>query len=336
MKLIINKIFNYIKKIVFSINIISTIFLISSFIGGYYLIQETLINLHVTSGMGFIQNYAALNSLKSSKNKYRFISSGHMTTVPLFYDLDTFDGYITCCPFRRNYFIGYGIYDPPVNKLHMHTHFFYDFPKNIDINMFKMANVRYVISSESINNSNMKLIYYSKGIYAEDIQYLFKAILNTFFKHLRLVNPIYLYELEDVWPRIFVAKKLRISTYSFLEEEFYEQLKTLSKGEILISKEDIPNKSYTTNAHMKVLDYELNQNGGTINIVGNETKGGIIVFNQVSTPQWKASCYNEKLEIIPANAIMMAMIVPKNCKQIDLEYNLSKNQLNKKGALNGK
>lgn len=303
-------------------NSIAFVCMLLSLFGGYYLIETTLLELHVTSGLGATKLYDGLKRLQHTKDTFRFVSIGYMPTIPLFYGLDTFDGFIHNSAYRRNYFIAYAIYDPAVDKLHTHTHFFFS-PDALDFNMFKMANIGYIFSDNPISNHNFTLIEQSNPIYINDIDYPLKNYISSKFKDLRLVNPSYIYSLEGVWPRIFTAKSIKNSSYSLRDKRFYKELKKLSIGELLVAKEDISENTANQISIKPLLitSYTLNEKGAEINLTSQTA--GVIVFNQVFTPFWSASCDTggKKMTVFPVNGIMMATQVPKGCNKVLFEYN---------------
>lgn len=287
-------------------------------VGAYQLMTATFREMAATGGFGIMSSYSNLVELKESRNHYRFISTGGISAaIPLFYNLDTFDGMVHNYPFRRSYFVAYGVYSPSIDRLHTHRHAFYTFPKGLDVAMFKMANVGYVVSDKPMNISDLKLISSSSAIYSSEIHYLLKSIIN---KSRRLVPSLYVYQLKGVvWPRIFVASSVQWSGYSFQDKNFYQQLKKIPYQTILVAKEDaVANKLvFKSNKSLKIKKYELGEK--TVNI-SLEGEGGVVVFNQVITPGWKAFCATKELAIVPANGIMMAVLAPKSCKELIFEY----------------
>lgn len=299
-------------------NTIAVFFIILAFFGGYYLIETTLIETHHSSGLGAAQHYHVLKKLKYTKDKFRFVSIGYMSAIPLFYGLDTFDGFLHNSPYRRNYFIAYAIYDPPIDKLHTHTQLFFSLD-GLDFNMLKMANVGYIFSENLFVKDGFTLVDQSKPVYINDIAYPLKAYISSKFDDLRLVNSGYIYSLEQVWPRIFSAKSIKHSLYSFRDKRFYKELKKLSFAELLVAKEDINQTivNSTVISPIFIKNYILNEKGAEIDII---SKGGILVFNQVVTPFWSASCEGKKLTVFPVNGIMMAVYVPSGCQKVFFEY----------------
>jgi hypothetical protein len=301
---------------------IMAIFLLScSVLACYQLIRITMINFNHDGGMAVLNHYTSLSKLKDKSRGYRFVSTGKIRgVVPLFYNLDTFDGMVHNFPERRSYFVAYGLYNTQKRQLHTHRHFFYHLPDKIDLNMLAFANVKYLISDHSIKNTLLKQANYQSSLLLNQQNDYISNIFSQYVYNPTLLNSIYIYEIDKkIWPRLFITTSLTKSQYNYQDKRFYQQLKRQSFKSILIAKNDIEKLTSASSgeSNLKIRDYKLTENGVLINL---STDKGILVFNQVYTPFWHAYCQKKKLSIIPVNAIMMAVEKPKGCKNLELKY----------------
>ena len=312
-------IIRFLKKITF------VLLSLSILVSANVLARLTLDRMSSDGSLASLSDYDVFKRFQKSKNKYRFVSTDFKVpgVLPIFYNLDTFDGMVTNFPYRRNYFIAYSVYDPSKDYLHTHRHFFTSIPNNIDINMLKMANVKYVISSTRITHSELEEVAYFSGMKLNDTNYLLKSLLEKKFEDINALNPIFIYELKNVWPRVFGASTVATNNYSFKEHQFYIYLKKIQRYQILIAKEDSNGiDARWFNNELKIKDFSIFQNSIVVNI----SKGnGVLVFNQVYTKYWEAYCADKKLQIIPANGVMMSAYIPEGCKTVLLQYTLNPN-----------
>ena len=294
------------------------------------ILDYTLINFSADGGLGVVKNYKSLQKLQHSRDNYRFISSGAIRgVIPIFYGLDTFDGGLAVFSFRRSYFLAYAAYDPPRETLHTHRHFFYSFPNGFDTNIMRMANVGYVLSKQEVEHSQMTLLDSSAGLLANEIDYPLKRFLSQYFKHalqpyfqeLSLVPSLFIHELKNPWPRVFAAQKVTLSPDSFRTKQYYQELKQVQRGEILVAQEDHPRKraDWDGTQALSVIDYQLHESGAVVQVAGT----GSVVFNQVFTPSWTAECDGKAVELLPVNGIMMAARVPPGCTSVHFHYRMS-------------
>lgn len=283
--------------------------------GAKELCAETLAYLSETSGCGAISHLETLEKLADTQGKFRVLSAGRVGSLPLFYGLDTFDGMLMNFPFRRNYFIAFALSDPPVEHLHTHRHFFYDFPHGIDLRMLRLVNVRYVVADHEIVDARLKLLSQAGPVWANDRGYAFKQLLHASFSNLRLVSPLYIYDFGNVSPRVYAIERLRASAHSFSDQDFYRELKAITDTEALIAKEDqgAAIRDWSGPGRLSILSYSMDTRSVRVQL---SPEGGVVVLNQVYTDDWRASCGQQTLPLVPVNGIMMAALVPTGCHEI--------------------
>lgn len=273
------------------------------------LTTTTIKNFNNTGGFGMINYYKNINELSYTKNKFRFISGDYDTlpSIPTFYNLDTFDGQVHHFSIRRHYYTAYAMYQKPKDRQHTHLHLFNNFPNEHNIKAFKRANIKFINYKKPINDSSLLLVskYDGKIIDGRSV-----------------VNPLYVYNFENVTPRIFIASKFFVSNNSYTDQKFYLELDKLDLQDVLIAKEDRKNEyKYLINKNIKIKEENFYENKLIIKLKG--TGDGFLVFNQVYTPNWTAECGDKTLDIIPVNGIMMG--VPINideCKEIIFKFNV--------------
>ena len=306
-KQVINEKFLYILNIM-----IGLIFLVKSFEGIRILSDITLKNLENRSGGAITFYYDELNKLQDKEN-YRVITDykNLWWSLPLFYNFSTFDGVNASMPIRRTYFLAYGLSKKVQDNYHHTKHFFYFDSKEELYNMkfFEMANVKYIISINKELAYNLKKVIEIKGFdYNEE-----KIKLN-------LAKQIYVYQLNNPWSKIFVAKNIFYSSFSYKDKSFYYDLMNLSFEDVLIASDDINENKININEHknmLKIIDIKVDDHNI---IVETNNEQGFLVVNQVFTPQWKAYCDEKQQDIIPVNGIMMGVNIKDNCKVIKFVY----------------
>jgi len=302
--------------------LISIVLLVKALVGANILSNYAMNIVKARGGAGATFYYDTLSQLKNKD--FRTVSDyGTIEwSVPLYYDMSTFDGVQSTFSYRRNYFMAYDMFTVSRDTIHRSNQFFY-FSNNqtiYNLKAFEMANIKYIFTSRKHIFPNVSNVLYQKGIFIQDIsmnEYI-KEFLFKKFGNIPLVKDLYVYELNDSWNRVFSANNIFVSQYSFKDKMFYKELNILKKDEILIAKDDFSNKiNIDNNDRLKIKDYMLTKTGVTINI---DEGSGYLVYNEVYLPYWHAFCGNTKLNIVPTNGIMMAVKVPKECRQVNFNY----------------
>lgn len=287
---------------------LSLFIVVSLVISINYLTKSTMYQLNYGGGLGIIKEYQGLNKFNYTKNKYRFISGDYETlpSLPTYYNLDTFDGAATHFPKRRNYYIAYAMFNKPKKYLHTHYHTFVNLPNNHNMKAFKRANIKFINYSKPLEKTNFIL----------ESKFIGKKIEKS-----SVVNPLYIYSLGKVTPRIFLAEKLATSQHSYTDQKFYLELNMLGLRDALVAEDDA-NDYYNTTF---IKDLEIDKKVFSENrvIINFKNFGdGFLIFNQVYTHHWSAKCDDKNIDIIPVNGIMMGIILNKvKCKKIEFKYN---------------
>lgn len=282
----------------------------------YQLTQVTMINLTRFGGGGVTHRYENFGLLAQGRGRFRTISAGRFVApIPTYYGVDTFDGLVHTYPVRRSYFVAYAMHEPAIDNLNTSWHVFYEFPHGYDLKMFRLANIRYLVTSHPTSHPELRLLAAEPARHATGLG---RAIAGN----VTLTGPAYFYELSDpIWPRVFAATDLRVSPHGIEEKPFYDGLDNLNIGQIVVAKDDealIP-KSMIFNKDLKI-DYTLTEQGIQLRL---SPGGGIVVVNEVYTPYWHAECAGAELPVFPVNGIMMAVSVPKSCSSATMVYRIS-------------
>lgn len=283
----------------------------------YKLLWLTIINFDANYGLASVKSSSVLEQLKANNNinNFRTVSAGMIGSLPIYHGIPTFDGSLHHSPIRRNYFIAYGVYSPSRDKLHTHRHFFYDFPKDLDLDSLQMVNVRFVVSDTSLDLEGLQLVNSSSPVFIES-DHPFGFLFDPFKENLRLAPGIHLYRMESSWDRVFAAKSVRISDHSWKSKQFYGEMKELNRHEILISSDDATSTPNLEKSNIHIVSWNLTESGAEIRTEGT----GVLVYNQVYTHHWKAFCGDRELTVVPANGVMMALLLESPCASLNFKH----------------
>lgn len=316
-------IYKYFNLLNYPILIITSGLLIYySYKGGYFL---SFYSVHKMNSKNTIKSVTYYNDLKKlNHDNYRVVTdySTLSWTTPLYYDMDTFDGMQSSFSERRTYFMAYGlsiIEKDVYPKNHLLSFSENEIEQNK--NMLEMANVKYILTSKNnIKITNNKILSIKGRKFLDefdDKEYINKLILQK-FQNINIVKPLNVFELDNPWPRIFISKNIRKSSYSYKSKEFYRELKEISYLDSIISLED--NIKYESKVSDIIIEsFKKTNKGMRINI--NKGKG-YITYNQVYNPYWQAYCDNKKLDIIPTNGIMMTVYADAGCKNLEFIHEM--------------
>lgn len=295
-------------------NVIYLLVIFSSVLAFEKMTVVTLDNLNLYGGGGTFFHYQSLANLKINGSPGRVVSNGYLNPhIPNLYGLDTFDGVPHISPKLRVDFDAYALkVDSNANSSVNHAWRIYPtFPKGYHIELFSMANVTHLISKFPIIDDRFLLLEYEKGKTTHDYSLL------KYFKEINLAPDIYIYKLIQMpWPLAFTPKKIIPSHSINYDFEYFNQIKKLNFGEVLVLNTNNIDSEVET-SYYRALSYIKTKNGYLINQI-NDSK--FVVINTVYTPYWKGKCNGNKVELFPANGIMMIAHIPNKCKTLELTY----------------
>jgi hypothetical protein len=305
----LNKIKNYFLK-----NLICSLIALASIISFILMTIVTFKDLNLYGGAGTFFHYQSLARLKQNHFVERVISNGHLNpNIPNLYDISTFDGVPHVYPKLRVDFDAFALKkESSSNSTANHAWRVYPtFPDGYNINLFSMAGVSHLISKSLIEDKRFLLIEYEKGKTTHDYFFL------KYFPEISLIPDIFIYKFnQDPWPIIFKPSKIIASNSSNYDFEYFNQIKNLSIGEVLLLNSEINNLKGVLTKY-EPLTYIKTNSGYRISNVNNSS---FVVINTVFTPYWNGYCDGNKVKLFPANGIMMIATLPNQCSTLDLRY----------------
>lgn len=314
----------FLKNSVLANTLSSAVLLIASFFCIYQLNHLTFLELKQgTNSSSLLSSSIGLEPLGKDAKNYRSISAGYVGVIPVFHGVATYDGIVHNAPYRRNYFSAYALSEPPKKTFHVHRLFFYNYPDGFNPAALKIANVKYIVSDHELTSPLYKLIYFRKEMFSDEISFFGASLFHFFSKKIRVHAPLFVYQFADqeTWDRVFAASSVSVSDHSFDTQEFHQQLLSLPRNSSLISSADLDSSDSNLFAGgIEVQSYQLTESGIEVSV---SSESGMIVYNQVHLPKWKAFCTNpsnRELSIYPVNGIMMGVHVDGRCQKIKFEF----------------
>ena len=302
---------------------ITICFLLLTFRGIYVYTDYSIQGLNSKGGVKVSEIYSKLKTLTYKNDRVVTDYSSIDWPTALYYGLHTFDGSQTTYSHRRQYFLAYGVSNPPKETYHRNNHYFYFSHNNnlYNIHMLEMANVRYILTSKSKIAQDSSPILSMNGISYNDLKSInpLKPLFIKLYGNIRLANDLFVFQLKNTWARVFTTNKITLSKHSFKQKEFYQDLKAVNKQEVLIAKDDVNNeiKNIRSDYNLNIESFSLTGTGAKIKI---NSGSGFIVFNQTYIPYWSGSCDGQKVNLIPVNGIMMGAYIPRGCGEMIFEY----------------
>ncbi len=311
----------------FAVIFVSGILIYKSYDGAKILSDYTINKLDEKNGNAITFYYKELERFKNTN--YRSLSDAGSIwwALPIYYGIDTFGGLQPAFPHRRTSFLAYGSLREKTDEYHHSKHYFwFHTDKQLyNTNMLEMANVKYIISSKPTIPIEAKQVLKISGTQYKSIKQnsTLSSLTPTRFDNISVAKDLYVYTLNNPWPRVFGANKVSYSKYSFKDKQFYDELNSTGYLNILVAADDFNRgqNNFATESNIKIKNFSLSKNGAEISIDKGQ---GYVVFNQVYVPHWKAYCDSDELPIIPVNGIMMSVNVDRKCDVITFKYDTSK------------
>ena len=275
-----------------------------------------LLDLDLRGGFAVKERYSTLPSILKKDQFYRVITTNYEPppSTPIFYGIQTLDGMRISSGIRRAFF--FKILNNS-EELHATRHTITSDIYNINLDLLKMSNVAYILSNKKFQKiAGMHLLTKIEGLTIRELNESFFTRLPKELFNISLARDLYVYSIDDYWPRVFSGEILN-SSLSFKTKEFFKEIVDQNSHVTVFSKEDIlefgiKEKIYTK---AEIISYAETKNGMEINL----NKGGLVTINQEYNPFWVASCAShEELPIFPSNGIMMSIDVPQACKKVEL------------------
>lgn len=273
-------------------------------------------NFNARGGHAIKTIYSSLPDILENEDLYRVVTTNYKPppNTPIFYGIETLDGMRISSGIRRAFF--FKILN---NKKELHTHRHTIIFKNdkFQLDLLKMSNVAYLISSNKLEMPGTALfIGKIGGLRIKEIDNPFIKMIPAEISSLSAARDMYIYNLKDPWPRVFSGNVIR-SSFSFQDRRFFEEIIEYGDEVTAFSKEDIIKfelkEILFENAEIQ--SFKQTKNGFEVQL----NKSGLVTINQEYNPMWKAYCENKEIRIIPSNGIMMSINVPIDCKKIKLK-----------------
>lgn len=324
---------------------ISSLILIIGF--GYILYETFAIKIShlIEYARGSTYTYVYKNSEieKLAENKdpldlFRVTSMRTLSTIPLVYGLETADGFVQVIPKRyanfwhtiitKNSTMNHSdieqftlvdhdarlVLKNPADTLMLADTFDYYY----HLNLLSLLNVKYIISSLPIDDSNLKLIYKPKIFFYPGFSWdkLFYKLKQNFTG-----KDLFIYENKKVLPRAFITKKIRFfqDTDKLLKEMSKAQTETL-RDTVFVQENDIKDVLHNNlgfnHSKIEVVEYSPDQIRLSVSIDG----AGILVISNSYNPFWRVYVDGKEKKLFPADHTFWGVAIEKGEKDIMFRY----------------
>lgn len=193
-----------------------------------------------------------------------------------------------------------------------------------NLDALRVANVRFVMSDRLLEDAQLKRVLQKPA---------FETKGNSWFRNLSAqLAPVlytrthYLYEIPDPWPRVFIPKRLQVSSASIESRGFYRQIldsKAAVKG--VVSSADVQ-AHHLQPSQWDPLAYRLKNflsvlNGFDAHLVRNKPNSvGILVANVPYTRFWSARSAGHALEVFPINGVQLGIVLRDTDDKVEIRY----------------
>lgn len=198
----------------------------------------------------------------------------------------------------------------------------YDVDGHLRLDLLGIANVRFLLSGLPLESEGLK------PVVVPALEDQAKRRPNSFssqreylkFRLRRIFDPgkLYVYELPRFLPRVFAATRVERIDREVADVVLHERVAAVAfDGAVVLAKNDAPKFDglgiLKEVRHVKVTD--------GYDVTVDAPDGGILVLNNMYVPFWEAHAGDgRRLEIVPANAVQMAIAVPPGTETIVVRY----------------
>ena len=192
----------------------------------------------------------------------------------------------------------------------------------INFQLLKLTNTKYIISKLPLISNELKLIKEPKVKYQNNKKGKFSKYFDPItYLYPFYDNDFYVYELSDVYPKIFSPDQMRFHP----ENEFFDNLieYNQSNGQFIIFlNENYRNKLENyfdsfQSPKIKIDNVTEIDNGYKIDLKDN-ISGGMIVLNHPFSKWWTTS--TEDIEIIKGNYYQTVLLIKKDIENFSIIY----------------
>lgn len=198
----------------------------------------------------------------------------------------------------------------------------YDVESHLRLDLLGIANVRFLLSALPIKSGGLKpIVVPAAEEQAKHRPDFFKSQMDFLkFRLKRIFDPgkHYIYELPRFLPRVFAATGVEAIDEDADSVTLHNRVADVAPdGVIVVSRDDA--RLFEGLATLKNVRYSKITNGYEVSL--DAPDGGILVLNNMYVPFWVARTGDgRRLEIVPANAVQMAIAVPPGVKKIQALY----------------
>lgn len=194
--------------------------------------------------------------------------------------------------------------------------------KYININLLRIANVGYVVSTLPLQDAQ----FYQIAGPLEPVNPLPQDGLGVqwFTDRVALLfnpPPLYVYQITNPLPRVFAAKAVINVSPDIDDREFYERVAGEGLDGTVVNRNKESLKDLTGKDKMTVSAFRLDTDQVVASLTASS--GGVLVVNIPYTPFWTASTDGYAVKIYPVNGIQMAVEIPAGTQEVKFHYKRS-------------
>jgi hypothetical protein len=290
-------------------------------------------------GLANVPPNAAHLGLSTSPNPpYRVVSVPYRLppNIAPALGLHAFDGLVNLAPVSAQQYWTFGVNRIPGSKDPNKTDYgvssqlnqnsidskccsYYEFTKYADIDLLRIANVKYILSVLPLVGESLIQVSGPRGPSpvprrTSGIMARINGYLDLNFKK----APVRVYEIPDPLPRVFGAAETIFVERNLSVIKFIEMVAANADRKVAILREGILKNPSARFANLKVEDYRLVEDGFDINV--DAPNGGLLIINVPHNPFWVASADRADIKTFPANLIHTGTVVPAGAKSIKIRY----------------
>lgn len=193
----------------------------------------------------------------------------------------------------------------------------FDIDTLVNTRLLTKANTRYILSYVPLDGEGLHKV--SGPPEAADIRRAlpFRAKIAADFHSMLHPADMHVYELAEVWPRVFAADQLVTIADAVSPKDFYARLADAPLGEVLVRNAE---RSQLPAQTSKVTLSDIRVHGDGVQVVATTQSQGVVVFNYKMLPFWQGSVDGQAVPLVSVDGIHCAIVVPAGTHQVQLSY----------------
>lgn len=198
----------------------------------------------------------------------------------------------------------------------------YNVDGHLRLDLLGIANVRFLLSGLPLEGRGLKPVFVpAREDQAKRRPDSYKSQKDFLTFRLRCIfdpGKLFIYELPRFLPRVFAATRVERIEGTVAGAALHERVAAAAFDRtVVLSKDDA--RKFDGLGTLKNLHYVRVTDGYDVNV--DAPDGGILVLNNMYVPFWQARAGDGSLlEIVPANAVQMAIVVPPGTETIEVRY----------------